>query len=78
MLAGLDVPPSLILQVWAETLRNPELDAVLQRGIAGVLASWTTIAENHQRRGLMRADVPRSTWRARSSPVPRASSSSAP
>ncbi|MFB4194437.1 TetR/AcrR family transcriptional regulator [Streptomyces carpaticus] len=58
VLAGLDVPPSLILQVWAETLRNPELDAVLQRGIAGVLASWTTIAENYQRRGLMRADIP--------------------
>ncbi|MFI9464184.1 TetR/AcrR family transcriptional regulator [Streptomyces xiamenensis] len=58
VLQTLDVPPSLIIQVWAETLRNPELAAVLHRGINTVIASWTAIAENYQRQGLMRDDVP--------------------
>lgn len=58
VLQTLDVPPSLIIQVWAETLRNPELAAVLHRGINAVIASWTAIAQNYQRQGLMRDDVP--------------------
>ncbi|MFF4274549.1 TetR/AcrR family transcriptional regulator [Streptomyces sp. NPDC001536] len=49
--------PRLVIQVWAETLRNKELAAVLHDGYAGVRQAWTRIVEGYQDAGMMRADV---------------------
>lgn len=45
-------------QVWAETLRNPELQAFLADGFAQIRAQWIKIVEAYQDAGMMRADIP--------------------
>ncbi|NEB01114.1 TetR/AcrR family transcriptional regulator [Streptomyces sp. SID13726] len=50
--------PGLVVQVWAETIRNKELSAVLQEGYGTVRAAWTRIVRDYQDAGMMRADVP--------------------
>lgn len=55
---SLDYPASMVLQVWSETLRNPELAALLHGFLDQVVASWTRIVETYQRRGMMPRDLP--------------------
>ncbi|MGB8940177.1 MAG: TetR/AcrR family transcriptional regulator [Streptomyces sp.] len=50
--------PRLIVQVWAETLRNEELAAVMRQGYAKVRAAWVKIVEGYQAAGMMRDDIP--------------------
>ncbi|MEV8022306.1 TetR/AcrR family transcriptional regulator [Streptomyces sp. NPDC086554] len=50
--------PRLILQVWAETLRNDELAAVMRDGYTRVRSAWVKIVEGYQAAGMMRADIP--------------------
>ncbi|MDG5803619.1 TetR/AcrR family transcriptional regulator [Streptomyces ossamyceticus] len=50
--------PRLMVQVWAETLRNPELQDVLNDGFAQVRQPWIEIVEAYQDAGMMRADIP--------------------
>ncbi|MET9868682.1 TetR/AcrR family transcriptional regulator [Streptomyces sp. NPDC006386] len=49
--------PSLVIQVWPETLRNEELAAVLREGYGSVRAAWAKIVEDYQRAGMMRPDI---------------------
>ncbi|MFD5569281.1 TetR/AcrR family transcriptional regulator [Streptomyces cadmiisoli] len=49
--------PRLMLQVWTETLRNPELAAVLRPSFEVVRASWLKVAERYQEEGLLPDDV---------------------
>ncbi|MEV0173865.1 TetR/AcrR family transcriptional regulator [Streptomyces sp. NPDC050803] len=55
---GEPVFPQLIMQVWAETVRNRELAAVLQEGYAVVRQAWVAVVEAYQEAGMMRSDVP--------------------
>ncbi|SMF49869.1 TetR/AcrR family transcriptional regulator [Streptomyces sp. Amel2xC10] len=55
---GRPVFPRLVIQVWTETLRNPELAAVLQEGYAAVRDAWAVIVRAYQDAGIMRSDVP--------------------
>ncbi|KOG38607.1 TetR/AcrR family transcriptional regulator [Streptomyces resistomycificus] len=50
--------PRLIVQVWAETIRNPELAATLRDGYAAVGAAWERVVVAYQDAGMMRADLP--------------------
>ncbi|WP_411148121.1 TetR/AcrR family transcriptional regulator [Streptomyces sp. A30] len=50
--------PRLIVQVWAETLRNPELAATLRDGYSAVGEGWMRVVEAYQDAGMMRADLP--------------------
>ncbi|MFG2650487.1 TetR/AcrR family transcriptional regulator [Streptomyces sp. NPDC048436] len=50
--------PRLIVQVWAETLRNEELAAVMKQGYAKVRVVWVRIVEGYQAAGMMRDDIP--------------------
>ncbi|MGW5398687.1 TetR/AcrR family transcriptional regulator [Streptomyces sp. NPDC003952] len=50
--------PRVALQVWAETLRNPELAKALRQGFDEMHEAWSRIAGAYQEAGLMRADVP--------------------
>ncbi|MEV0319785.1 TetR/AcrR family transcriptional regulator [Streptomyces sp. NPDC050658] len=50
--------PRLILQVWAETLRNDELAAVMKEGYGRVRRAWVKIVEGYQAAGMMRDDIP--------------------
>jgi AcrR family transcriptional regulator len=50
--------PRLMIQVWAETLRDPEPAAVLREGFAQVRVAWVKIVEGYQDAGTMRADIP--------------------
>ncbi|MDX3643365.1 TetR/AcrR family transcriptional regulator [Streptomyces sp. MB09-02B] len=56
--AGESLYPRLMIQVWAETLRNPELHAILEGGFAEVRKPWIKIVEAYQDAGMMRADIP--------------------
>ncbi|WP_215451291.1 TetR/AcrR family transcriptional regulator [Streptomyces sp. ATCC 21386] len=56
--AGESLYPRLMVQVWAETLRNPELHAILQEGFAEVRKPWVKIVEAYQDAGMMRTDIP--------------------
>ncbi|MFJ4468638.1 TetR/AcrR family transcriptional regulator [Streptomyces sp. NPDC089424] len=49
--------PRLVIQVWAETLRNEDLRAVLGEGYASVRAAWARIVESYQSAGMMSRDV---------------------
>ncbi|MEU6258078.1 helix-turn-helix domain-containing protein [Streptomyces sp. NPDC047043] len=49
--------PRLVVQVWAETLRNDELANLLSEGYGAVQDAWTRIAEAYQDAGTMRSDV---------------------
>ncbi|UED85885.1 TetR/AcrR family transcriptional regulator [Streptomyces profundus] len=53
----LTASPSLVIQVWAETLRNPDLHAILTEGFNALLGYWTRIVSVYQRQGRMRADL---------------------
>ncbi|MFC8079004.1 TetR/AcrR family transcriptional regulator [Streptomyces sp. NPDC057307] len=48
----------LLVQVWAETLRNESLATVLRTGYDKVHGSWVKVVEAYQVAGLMRADIP--------------------
>jgi AcrR family transcriptional regulator len=50
--------PRLVVQVWAETVRNKELAASLREGFAAVSEAWERIVEAYQAAGMMRADLP--------------------
>lgn len=50
--------PRLIVQVWAETLRNEELAALIKQGYDKVRVAWVKIVEGYQEAGMMRADIP--------------------
>ncbi|MFD9116250.1 TetR/AcrR family transcriptional regulator [Streptomyces bottropensis] len=55
---GESLYPRLMVQVWAETLRNPELHAILADGFAQVRTPWIKVVEGYQDAGMMRADIP--------------------
>ncbi|MET9552468.1 TetR/AcrR family transcriptional regulator [Streptomyces sp. NPDC006645] len=48
----------LLIQVWAETLRNESLAAVTKAGYDKVHGAWVKVVEGYQAAGLMRADIP--------------------
>lgn len=50
--------PRLVVQVWAETLRNSALSDVLKEGYGAVREAWGNIVRAYQDAGVMRADVP--------------------
>ncbi|MEU5999998.1 TetR/AcrR family transcriptional regulator [Streptomyces sp. NPDC047197] len=50
--------PRLIVQVWAETLRNKELAALMNQGYTRVRVAWVKIVEGYQAAGMMRDDIP--------------------
>ncbi|GHJ39141.1 TetR family transcriptional regulator [Streptomyces sp. TS71-3] len=50
--------PHLIVQVWTETLRNPELSAVMREGYEKVVEAWVGLVRAYQEAGMMRADLP--------------------
>ncbi|MFD5403512.1 TetR/AcrR family transcriptional regulator [Streptomyces griseorubiginosus] len=50
--------PGLVVQVWAETIRNEELSALLREGYGAVRGAWARIVGEYQDAGMMRADVP--------------------
>lgn len=50
--------PGLIVQVWAETLRNEALAAVLSSGFVQVREAWVNIVRVYQDAGTMDPDVP--------------------
>ncbi|WP_111604757.1 TetR/AcrR family transcriptional regulator [Streptomyces sp. Amel2xB2] len=43
--------PQLLMQVWGETLRNPEVARVLADGYHGLLGQWIALVEAYQSRG---------------------------
>ncbi|MGH3314235.1 MAG: TetR/AcrR family transcriptional regulator [Streptomyces sp.] len=43
--------PQLLMQVWGETLRNPEVARVLTKGYEGLRAQWVQLIEAYQARG---------------------------
>ncbi|MGC3002091.1 TetR/AcrR family transcriptional regulator [Streptomyces sp. G35A] len=47
--------PRLMIQVWTETTRNPELAAVLGEGYRSVRVAWGKIVESYKDAGLMPA-----------------------
>lgn len=49
--------PRLMIQVWTETTRNPELAVVLGDGYEKVRTAWGKVAEGYQDAGLMPADA---------------------
>ncbi|MET9831629.1 TetR/AcrR family transcriptional regulator [Streptomyces sp. NPDC006385] len=50
--------PRLIMQVWAETVRNEELAAVLTDVYTELRGRWVSAVEAYQDAGMMRADIP--------------------
>ncbi|MBC2902660.1 TetR/AcrR family transcriptional regulator [Streptomyces cupreus] len=50
--------PRLIMQVWAETVRNPELALVMDEVYGVVTTAWIRVAEAYQEAGMMRSDIP--------------------
>ncbi|MGV9455945.1 TetR/AcrR family transcriptional regulator [Streptomyces sp. NPDC003635] len=50
--------PPLIMQVWAETVRDRELAAVMDEVHEVVTGAWGRVVEAYQDAGLMRTDVP--------------------
>ncbi|MDQ8706425.1 TetR/AcrR family transcriptional regulator [Streptomyces sp. LHD-70] len=49
--------PRLVLQVWAETLRNEELAAPLRQGFVEMRAAWGGLVDAYREAGLMPDDV---------------------
>ncbi|MET7698278.1 TetR/AcrR family transcriptional regulator [Streptomyces sp. NPDC005485] len=45
--------PRLMIQVWAETLRNDELAVVMRTGFDKVCAAWAKVVESYKAAGLM-------------------------
>jgi AcrR family transcriptional regulator len=54
---GESILPRLIIQVWAETLRNDHLSTVINEGYAKVRGGWIKVVEAYQDAGMMRDDV---------------------
>ncbi|WP_328869783.1 TetR/AcrR family transcriptional regulator [Streptomyces sp. NBC_00287] len=50
--------PRLIMQVWAETVRNAELALVMDEVYGVVTTAWIRVAQAYQDAGMMRADIP--------------------
>ncbi|MCL7426465.1 TetR/AcrR family transcriptional regulator [Streptomyces sp. YS415] len=50
--------PRLIMQVWAEAARNPELAGVVDEVYGVVTTAWIRVVEAYQDAGMMRADIP--------------------
>ncbi|MCF1593847.1 TetR/AcrR family transcriptional regulator [Streptomyces muensis] len=50
--------PRLMLQVWAETVRNEELAAVLTEVYTELRERWVLAVEAYQKAGMMRSDIP--------------------
>ncbi|WP_432157116.1 MULTISPECIES: TetR/AcrR family transcriptional regulator [unclassified Streptomyces] len=50
--------PRLVVQVWAETLRDKELAATMHEGYSRVHDGWMTLVRAYQDSGMMPADVP--------------------
>lgn len=51
-------PPSLLVQVWAETLRNERLAGILHQGIGRVLTALGAVVERYRESRGMGSDVP--------------------
>ncbi|GAA3501541.1 TetR/AcrR family transcriptional regulator [Streptomyces prasinosporus] len=49
--------PRLMIQVWTETTRSPELAVVLGEGYRDVRTAWGKVVESYQDAGLMPADA---------------------
>ncbi|MDH6629844.1 AcrR family transcriptional regulator [Streptomyces sp. LBL] len=49
--------PRLVVQVWAETLRNPKLLALLGDGDDGMRAAWARLIQAYQEQGRIHTDV---------------------
>lgn len=49
--------PQMLVQVWGETLRNPEVAKVLAEGYRGLLAEWVRLVEAYQERGWVARDA---------------------
>lgn len=49
---------ALIVQVWAETMRNAALAATLDEGYTAMRAAWSTLVDAYRAAGLMHSDVP--------------------
>ncbi|MBC9729070.1 TetR/AcrR family transcriptional regulator [Streptomyces sp. TRM68367] len=49
--------PRLMLQVWTETLRNPELAAVLRPGFDRIRTAWVKLVQRYKDAGLIAADA---------------------
>jgi TetR/AcrR family transcriptional regulator, transcriptional repressor of aconitase len=43
--------PQLLMQVWGETLRNPDVARVLSEGYQGLRRQWVELVEEYQARG---------------------------
>ncbi|MDT0309083.1 helix-turn-helix domain-containing protein [Streptomyces sp. DSM 44917] len=50
-------PPPLVVQVWAETFRDPGLAAILREALSGLIDAWTSVVKAYQEQGMMRPDV---------------------
>ncbi|CCK31728.1 TetR family transcriptional regulator [Streptomyces davaonensis JCM 4913] len=50
--------PRLMMQVWAETARDPDLSGVMDEVYGVVSVAWTRVFEGYQDAGMMRADIP--------------------
>ncbi|MEV6167359.1 TetR/AcrR family transcriptional regulator [Streptomyces sp. NPDC051954] len=55
---GEPVLPRLIMQVWAETVRNEELSAVLREVHSTLRGAWAQAVEAYQDAGIMAPDIP--------------------
>lgn len=49
--------PQLLMQVWGETLRNPEVARVLAEGYEGLREEWVRLVRSYQARGWVGRDV---------------------
>ncbi|MFI2781381.1 TetR/AcrR family transcriptional regulator [Streptomyces sp. ALB3] len=49
---------ALIVQVWAETLRDDRLARTLDEGYTGMRAAWAKLVEAYRAAGLMSSEVP--------------------
>ncbi|SFC16247.1 TetR/AcrR family transcriptional regulator [Streptomyces aidingensis] len=61
MLNERGITPTLIIQVWAETTRNPELAARLREGLGVVVDGWSAIVRKYQELGWLDPGVPPSS-----------------
>ncbi|MCX5414189.1 TetR/AcrR family transcriptional regulator [Streptomyces sp. NBC_00059] len=49
---------ALIVQVWAETLRDERLAQVLEGGYTGMRGAWAKLVEAYRAAGILHSDVP--------------------
>jgi TetR/AcrR family transcriptional regulator, transcriptional repressor of aconitase len=49
---------ALIVQVWAETMRNDRLATTLDEGYAGMRSAWGKLVDAYRAAGIMHSDVP--------------------